>query len=103
MNRACWVVLLAALVLTAAAQAATERVTPLVVDPRGSVRGSSYVHVQDGTTVETARGGLPIVEWEGKRAVKLHATHSPIVELSQHEPGDSCPGVGSGTAIGGSS
>jgi len=77
MNRACWVVLLAALVLTAAAQAATERVTPLVVDPRGSVRGSSYVHVQDGTTVETARGGLPIVEWEGKRAVKLHATHSP--------------------------
>ncbi len=77
MDRVGSAVLLAALVLAAAANAAPERVTPLVVDPVGAARGGSYVNAQGGTTVDSARGGLPVVDWQGKRAVKLHVTHSP--------------------------
>jgi endoglucanase len=50
------------------------RVTPLVVDPKGNSLESSFVADTSQGAVESVDGRLPLVDFAGKRAAKVHVT-----------------------------
>ncbi|KPK57627.1 MAG: hypothetical protein AMK73_09950, partial [Planctomycetes bacterium SM23_32] len=58
------------------AQAAPERVLPVTPLDRQRAWTSYYYVEGDGTTIERADGGIPVVEHEGRRCLMVHVTHA---------------------------
>jgi len=56
------------------AEAAPERVTPLMVKLEGNVHPGGYTFVRGGAQLDTVNGRIPVVTYEGKRALSIHAT-----------------------------
>jgi hypothetical protein len=65
------------LLTVTAAHAAAERVTPFIEKPEGAVWRDGYTHVQGGEKLTLQQGGLPVVQHEGRPAVKIEAIHVP--------------------------
>jgi endoglucanase len=63
--------------LASAVCAAPERTTPMIVKPEGNVLANSYAYVANGGAVESESGHLPLVDYGGRRAAKLHVTGPP--------------------------
>ncbi|MCK4283418.1 MAG: glycoside hydrolase family 9 protein, partial [Candidatus Brocadiae bacterium] len=77
MSRTVCGAIVAVAALALAAEAAEERVLPIAPLPDRQAWTDYYYVEGAGTKIERAHGGIPIVDWQGKKALKIHVTHAP--------------------------
>ncbi len=73
----CWTWLLALALLAGAARAAPERVTNILGKLERDFRGDAYKYTSGAADVATPDGRFPVVDYRGRRALKLAITHGP--------------------------